>query len=85
MPTLPHTVAGPSADPQHPPRKAAMYVQNCISAELINASPGNSSVNKVQHATVEESVFSSDTTDAPIDWLDSDHVSLRSLAYALKT
>jgi hypothetical protein len=34
----------------------------------------NSYVNTVQHATVEEAVFSVDLTDAPIDWLDSDHV-----------
>jgi hypothetical protein len=42
--------------------------------DLINALPGNSSVNTVQHATIEEAVFSVDPTDAPIDWLDSDHV-----------
>jgi hypothetical protein len=36
--------------------------------------PGNSSVNMVQHATIEEAVFSVDLTDAPIDWLDRDHV-----------
>jgi hypothetical protein len=41
---------------------------------LINMLPGNSSVNTVQHATIEEAVFSVDPTDAPIDWLDSDHV-----------
>jgi hypothetical protein len=29
---------------------------------------------QVQHATVEEAVFSVVPTDAPIDWLDSDHV-----------
>jgi hypothetical protein len=28
----------------------------------------------VQHATIEEAVFSVDPNDAPIDWLDSDHV-----------
>jgi hypothetical protein len=28
----------------------------------------------VQHATVEEAVFSVDLTDTPVDWLDSDHV-----------
>jgi hypothetical protein len=32
---------------------------------------GNSSLNTVQHATTEETVFS---VDIPIDWLDSDHV-----------
>jgi hypothetical protein len=42
--------------------------------DLINALPGNSSVNTVQHATIEEAVFSVDPTDEPIDWLDSDHV-----------
>jgi hypothetical protein len=41
---------------------------------LINALPGNNSINKVQHATTEESVFSVDPTDAPIDWLGRDHV-----------
>jgi hypothetical protein len=35
--------------------------------DLINALPGNSSVNTVQHATIEEAVFSVDPTDAPID------------------
>jgi hypothetical protein len=47
--------------------------QNIVTV-LISALPGNSSVNKVQHATVEEAVFSVGPTDAPIDWLDSDHV-----------
>jgi hypothetical protein len=46
-----------------------MYVTN-----LINALPGNSSVNMVKHVTIEESVFSVDPTDAPIDWLDRNHV-----------
>jgi hypothetical protein len=45
-----------------------------IVTDLINALPGNSSVNTVQHATVEEAVFSVDPTDMPIDWLVSDHV-----------
>jgi hypothetical protein len=36
--------------------------------------PNNSSVNTVQHAKIEEAVFSVDLPDAPIDWLDSDHV-----------
>jgi hypothetical protein len=44
--------------------------------DLSNALPGNSSVNTVQHATIEEAVFSADPTDAPIDWLDSGHVCL---------
>jgi hypothetical protein len=35
---------------------------------------GNSSVNMVQHATIEEAVFSVDPTDAPTDWLDNYHV-----------
>jgi hypothetical protein len=45
-----------------------------IVTDLINALPGTSSVNTVKHATKEETVFSVDPTDAPIDWLDSDHV-----------
>jgi hypothetical protein len=36
--------------------------------DLIKAFPGNSCVNTVQHATIEEAVFSVDPTDAPIDW-----------------
>jgi hypothetical protein len=54
-----------------------------------NALPGSSSVNTVQHATIVESVsavksrnsrnrphdvFSVDPTDAPVYWLDSDHM-----------
>jgi hypothetical protein len=50
-----------------------LYIFNIIT-DLINTLPGNSSVNKVQHATIEEAVFSVDPTDAPIDWLDNDHV-----------
>jgi hypothetical protein len=42
--------------------------------DLINALPVKSSVNTVQHATIEEAVFSVDPTEAPIDWLGSDHV-----------
>jgi hypothetical protein len=45
-----------------------------IVTDLINALPGNSSVNTIQHATMEKAVLSVDLTDAPIDWLDSDHV-----------
>jgi hypothetical protein len=45
-----------------------------IVTDLINTLPGNSSVNTVQHATIEEAVFSVDSTDAPINWLDRDHV-----------
>jgi hypothetical protein len=44
-----------------------------IVTDLISALPGSSSVNKVQHATIEEAVFSVDPTDVPIDWLNSDH------------
>jgi hypothetical protein len=36
--------------------------------------PYNSSLNTVQHATIEEAVSSVDPTDAPVDWQDSDHV-----------
>jgi hypothetical protein len=43
-----------------------------IVTDLINALPGNSSVNKVQHARIEEVVFSVDPTNALIGWLDSD-------------
>jgi hypothetical protein len=46
----------------------------CIVTDLINVLPGNSSVNTVQHTTIEEAVFSVDPTNAPIDWLDSDHM-----------
>jgi hypothetical protein len=45
-----------------------------IGMDLINALPGNSSVNTVQHATIEEAVFSADLADAPIDWLDGNNV-----------
>jgi hypothetical protein len=45
-----------------------------IVTDLINALSGNSSVNTVQHGKIEEAVLSVDPTDAPIDWLDSDHV-----------
>jgi hypothetical protein len=41
---------------------------------MMNALSGNSSVNTAQHATVDEVVSSVDPTDAPIDWMDSDHV-----------
>jgi hypothetical protein len=34
--------------------------------------PDNSSVNTVRHATIEETVFSVDPTDAPNDWLEDD-------------
>jgi hypothetical protein len=42
--------------------------------DLINELPGNSSVNTVQHATIEEAVFSLDPSNMPVDLLDSDHV-----------
>jgi hypothetical protein len=45
-----------------------------IVTDLINALSGSSSVNTVQHATIQEAVFSVDPTDAPVDWLDSDRV-----------
>jgi hypothetical protein len=41
---------------------------------LINALPGNISLNTAQQAAIEEAVFSVNPTDAAIDWLDSDHV-----------
>jgi hypothetical protein len=47
---------------------------NYIVMDLINVLPGNSSLNTVQYATIEEAVFSVDPTDTPIDWLDSDHM-----------
>jgi hypothetical protein len=45
-----------------------------IVTDLINALPGNSSVITVQQATIEEAMFSVDSTDAPVDWLDNDHM-----------
>jgi hypothetical protein len=45
-----------------------------IVTDVVNALPGKSSVYTVQHATIEEAVFSVDPTDVPIDWLDRDHV-----------
>jgi hypothetical protein len=49
---------------------------NCVRivTDLLNALPGNSSVNAVQHATIDDAVFSVDPTDVPIDWLDNDHI-----------
>jgi hypothetical protein len=44
-----------------------------IVMDLINALPGNSFVNTMQHATIEKAVFSRSDQRA-IDWLDSDHV-----------
>jgi hypothetical protein len=34
--------------------------------DLVNALPGNGSVNTVQHVTIEEAVFSLDPTEVPI-------------------
>jgi hypothetical protein len=45
-----------------------------IVTDLINALPGNNSVNTVQYAAIEEAVFSVDPPDAPTDCLDSNHV-----------
>jgi hypothetical protein len=42
--------------------------------DLINALSGNSYVKTVEHASIEEAVSSVYPTDAPVDWLDSDHV-----------
>jgi hypothetical protein len=42
--------------------------------DLIKVLPGNSSVNTVQHATIEEAVFSVDPTGGPIGWLNCNHV-----------
>jgi hypothetical protein len=42
--------------------------RNNIVIDMINALSGKSSVNTVQHATIE------DPTEAPIDWLDTDHI-----------
>jgi hypothetical protein len=53
-------------------QRSTVRLKNNVT-DLINALPGNSSVNKVQYAKI-EAVFSVDLTDAPIDWLDSDHV-----------
>jgi hypothetical protein len=37
--------------------------------DFINALPGNSYTNTVQHATIEEAVFSVDPTEALAYWL----------------
>jgi hypothetical protein len=54
--------------------RSALPTASDIVMDLINALPGNSSVNTVQQTTIEEAAFSVVPTDAPIDWLDSDHV-----------
>jgi hypothetical protein len=41
---------------------------------LVNEFPGKRSVNKVEKATIEKAMISANPTDAPIDWVDSDHV-----------
>jgi hypothetical protein len=51
-----------------------VYIYIYIVTDLVNVLPGNSSLNMVQHATIEEAVCSVDLNDAPVDWLDSDHV-----------
>jgi hypothetical protein len=43
------------------------YQLSHIAKNLINALPDNSYVNTVQHAEIEEAVFSVDLTNAPID------------------
>jgi hypothetical protein len=45
-----------------------------IVMDLFNALPVNSCVNTVWHEKIEEALFSVDPTDAPVDWLDIDHV-----------
>jgi hypothetical protein len=42
-----------------------LYIHNVT--DLINALPGNSSVDTVQHETTKEALFSVEPTDAPID------------------
>jgi hypothetical protein len=46
---------------------ATDFILVYIVTDLINALPSNNSVNTVQHARVEEAVFSVDSTNAPID------------------
>jgi hypothetical protein len=57
---------------------AVLYIQDnslwCSVSRSVNALPGNSSVNTVQHTPIEEAVFSVDPTDAPIEWLNRDHM-----------
>jgi hypothetical protein len=38
-----------------------------IVTDMINALPSNNSVNTIQHATIEDAVFSVDPTHVPID------------------
>jgi hypothetical protein len=63
------------SQPDGPPRpvttiNSLLFYIVYIVTDLINALPGNRSVNTVQQATLEEAVFSVD----PTDWQDSDHV-----------
>jgi hypothetical protein len=46
---------------------SAIVLFHDIVTDLINPLPGNSYVTTVQHATIEEAVFSVYPTDAPID------------------
>jgi hypothetical protein len=55
-------------------RMTDTMISHNIVTDLINALPGNSSGNTVQHATIEEVVFSVEPTDVPIDWLGNVHV-----------
>jgi hypothetical protein len=41
---------------------------------IVTDLPGKSSIDTVQYATIDKAIFSVDPTDAPIGWLDSDHV-----------
>jgi hypothetical protein len=56
---------------QQTSNRRSLRLLETIVTDLINTLPGNSSVNMVQHATIEEAVFPIDVTDAQIDWLDS--------------
>jgi hypothetical protein len=51
-----------------------LNIESKVPGRSSTTMPGNSSVNTVQHATIEEAMFSVDPTDAPVDWMDSDHV-----------
>jgi hypothetical protein len=48
---------------------STQIIRNNILTDFVKALPDNSSVNTVQHTTIEEAVFSSDPTDAPMNWL----------------
>jgi hypothetical protein len=51
-----------------------LTIKKKTATDLSNALPGNSSVNTVQHSTIEEAVFSVYLTDTQIDWLDGDYM-----------